>query len=125
MFVDYSYYANTFAGTIVPAKAFPAIEREAERYLKYITKGAYVDSDDPATVIAVKIALCASVEAVYSFNQEYKDIPSGISSESTDGHSVTFVKPDASWMTRQREQIMYHIFVQELFDTGLLYQGVI
>lgn len=124
MFVDYSYYLNTFAGMPIPAEVFHALEREAERYLKYITRGAYADSDDPDTVTAVKNALCAAIEAIYSFDQEYKDIPAGISSESTDGHSVTFVKNDADQMSKRRQQIMYDIFVQELFDTGMLYQGV-
>ena len=124
MFVDYSYYANTFAETLVPAEVFPAIEREAERYLKYITRGSYAASDNPDTTATVKNSLCAAIEAVYSFNQEYKDIPAGIASESTDGHSVTFVKVDAAQMAQRRQQIMYDIFVQELFDTGLLYQGV-
>lgn len=124
MFIDYSYYADTFAGTLVPAKNFPAIEQESERYLKYITRGRYAASDDPDISTAVKHALCAAIEAVYSFDLDYKDIPVGISSESTDGHSVTFVKTDASQMTQRRQQIMYDIFAQELFDTGMLYQGV-
>ena len=124
MFIDYSYYVDTYAGTLVPAEVFPALEREVERYLKYITRGAYADSDDPDTVTAVKNALSAAIEAIYSFNQEYMDIPAGISSESTDGHSVTFEKTDAVQMTQRRQQIMYDIFAQELFDTGMLYQGV-
>ncbi len=124
MFVDYDYYVNTFAGTAVPAEVFPGIEKENERYLKYITRGAYSSCDDPDIISAVKTALCAAVEATYSFNQELKDIPAGVSSESTDGHSVTFVKTDSANMTQQRQRIMYDIFVQELFDTGMLYQGV-
>ena len=124
MFIDYSYYADTFAGTLVPAEAFPAIERESERYLKYITRGRYAVSNDPDIATAIKHVLCAAIEAAYSFDLDYKDIPVGISSESTDGHSVTFVKVDAVQMAQRRQQIMYDIFVQELFDTGMLYQGV-
>ena len=124
MFVDYSYYSDAFAGTLVPAEVFPEIERETERYLKYITRNRYAASDDPDIATAVKHALCAAIEAVYSFDLGYKDIPVGISSESTDGHSVTFVKTDAAQMTQRRQQIMYDIFAHELFDTGMLFQGV-
>lgn len=125
MFIDYEYYsANSSAGSLIPAEDFPTIEAEVERFLKYVTQGKYSLVTDLATVSAVKTALCVAADSLYALNQEFKDIPSGIASESTDGHSVTFVKSDASKMAQQRKRLMYDAFVQELFDTGLLYQGV-
>ena len=124
MFVDYEYYIDSFAGTLVPAEEFSALEHEAERLLGYVTQKKYLAVSDAETVTSVKKALCGAVEAVCSLNREYKDIPAGVSSESTDGHSVTFVKTDSAVLNQQRKKLMYDIFVQELFDTGLLYQGV-
>ena len=125
MFVDYSYYANTFAGTIVPAEAFPALERDAERYLKYITRGRYAAVTDTTEIDMVKKALCAACDSLYSFDQAYKDIPDGVASESTDGHSVSFVKIDPIERTEHRKGLMYYTYSQELEGTDLLYQGVI
>ena len=64
------------------------------------------------------------IMTVYSYDQEYSNIPSGVTSETTDGHSVTFAKVDPSKMDLQKRRVMYDIFVQDLFSTGLLYQGV-
>ena len=125
MFVDYSFYTDSFAGTLVPAEEYPAAEAETERYLKYVTEGRYAEVTDAETIASVKRAICAGAEALYSFHQEYKDIPSGVASESTDGHSVTFVKSDALQADQMKKSLMFDAFLQELFDTGLLYQGVI
>lgn len=124
MYVDFEYYSNSFAGTAVPAEEFNSIERDTERYLSYITHEQYADVTDTKVITKIKNALCAAVEAVYSYDQEYSNIPSGVTSETTDGHSVTFAKVDPSKMDLQKRRVMYDIFVQDLFSTGLLYQGV-
>lgn len=123
MYVDFEYYTNSFAGTTVPAEEFATIERDAERYLSYVTQEQYLDVTEEKVIVKIKNALCAAVEAVNAYSQEYSNIPSGITSETTDGHSVTFAKVDPSKMVQQKRCLMYDIFAQELFSTGLLYQG--
>lgn len=124
MFVEYTYYTDSFAGSLIPAEEFSPLEREAERLLGYITQKKYLTESRSETIITVKNALCSAVEEAYELNLQYANIPLGIKSESTDGHSVTFDRPDPSNLTKQRRKLMYDIFAQELFYTGLLYQGV-
>lgn len=124
MFVDYGYYTDSFAGSLVPAEEFAPLEREAERLLGYITNKRYFEVSDAATVKVIKNSLCSAIEEAYEIDQQYANIPAGVTSETTDGHSVTFAKVDQASMVQQRKKIMYDVFAQDLFDTGLLYQGV-
>ena len=124
MYVDFEYYTNSFAGTAVPAEEFTTIERDAERYLNYVTQEQYLNVTEAEVIVKIKNALCAAVEAVHAYSQEYSNIPSGVTSETTDGHSVSFAKVDPSKMVLQKRRLMYDVFAQELFSTGLLYQGV-
>ena len=100
------------------------IERDAERLLGYITQNRYASINNPDMVVAVKNALCGAVEVVYRCNQQYADIPAGVTSETTDGHSVSFAHVDQSKQSQQSKREMYDVFAQELYHTGLLYQGV-
>lgn len=124
MFADYAYYTDSFAGSLVPAEEFDPLERDAERLLGYITQKKYLSVTDEESITSVKNALCGAVEAVYELNQQYAGIPPGVASETTDGHSVSFTHTDLSKIIQQRKKLMYDIFSQELFYTGLLYQGV-
>lgn len=124
MFVDYEYYSGSFAGSLVPAEEFDALERMAERLLGYISQKRYLSVTKEETVTSVKNALCGAIEAAYELNQPYADIPAGVTSETTDGHSVSFVHVDPSKKLQQSRKAMYDIFTQELYYTGLLYQGV-
>ena len=124
MFVDYEYYTGSFAGSLVPAEEFDALERKAERLLGYVTQKKYLSATGEETVTTIKKALCGAVEAAYELNQPYADIPAGITSETTDGHSVSFARIDQSKLNQQSKREMYDIFAQELYYTGLLYQGV-
>ena len=124
MFVDYGYYTDSFAGSPVPAKEFTQLEREAERLLGYITNKRYLEVNDSATVTTIKNSICSAIEEAYEIDQQYVNIPAGVTSETTDGHSVTFAKVDQASIAQQRKKIMYDILTQDLFDTGLLYQGV-
>lgn len=124
MFVDYAYYTDSFAGSLVPAEEFSPIEREAERLLSYITQKKYLSVTNEEAITSVKNALCGAVEAVYDLNQQYANVPAGVTSETTDGHSVSFAHIDQPKLIQQRRKLMYDIFAQELYYTGLLYQGV-
>ena len=124
MFVDHEYYTVSFAGSLVPAEEFAPLERDAERLLGYVIQKKYLLVTDEEAVTSVKNALCGAVEAVYELNQQYVNVPAGVTSETTDGHSVSFAHFETSKLIQQRRKIMYDIFSQELYYTGLLYQGV-
>lgn len=124
MFVDYDYYANSFAGKMISAEEFLSLERDAERLLGYITRKQYSSVTNADVITSVKNALCGAAEAVQELNQQYADVPAGITSETTDGHSVSFAHVDPTKLIQQRRRVMYDVFAQELYYTGLLYQGV-
>lgn len=119
MYADYNYYKNSFAGTMISAEDFPSIASKAERYINYVTMHRIVDVTD-----SVKNAVCAAAEAVYEIQQQYANIPKGIKSENTDGHSVTFAEFDIEKFKQQENNAMYNAVVQELSGTGLLCRGV-
>lgn len=124
MFVDYEYYIESFAGSLVPAEDFPRLEFTAERLLSYITQRKYLSVADEGVISSIKNAICGAVEAAHDLTEPYADIPTGIASETTDGHSVSFASVDRSKLKKQCEKLMYDVFAQELYYTGLLYQGV-
>lgn len=119
MYANIDYYRNSFVGTLVPAEDFTLLSIKAERYLDYITQHRIKN-----ITAEVKNAVCAAVEALYEHQQQFANIPQGIKSENTDGYSVTFRNMDVKEIQEQQKQIMLDAFVQELSDTGLLYQGV-
>lgn len=118
-YADYEYYKNSFSGTLIPEEEFSPLANKVSRYLDYVTMYRISKVTD-----RVKNAVCAGVEALYEFQQTYKNIPKGIKSENTDGYSVTYSEFDMDKLKRQENAVMYNAFVQELSGTGLLYQGV-
>lgn len=85
MFADYSYYTDSWAGTLIPAQEFNSYARKAERLINYIVNGGVKKVTEP-----VKNAVCAAAEAAYELRQSVANIPQGIKSENTDGYSVTY-----------------------------------
>ena len=124
MFVDYGYYTDSFVGSLVPAEEFSPLEREAERLLGYVTHKKYLSVTNEEVITSVKNALCGATEAVYELNRQYAKVPAGVTSETTDGYSVSFAHVDTPKLIQLRRKLMYDVFVQELYYTGLLYQGV-
>ncbi len=119
MYADYSYYKNSFSGTLIPEEGFSSFSNKVSRYLDYITMHRITEVTD-----SVKNAVCAGAEALYELHQMYKNVPKGIKSENTDGYSVTYSEFDIEKFKSQERKVMYDAFVQELSGTGLLYQGV-
>jgi hypothetical protein len=119
MYADYSYYTNSFAGTLIPAEEFTTLANKVERYLDYVTQHRISDVTDK-----VKNAVCAATEAVYEVHQQYANIPQGIKSENTDGYSVSYSDLDVVKFKEQETAVMYDAIAQELSGTSLLYQGV-
>ena len=119
MYADFDYYANSFAGTLIPAEEFSSFASKAERYVDYVTCHRITDVTDRA-----KNAVCAAAEALYEVHRQYANVPKGVKSENTDGYSVTFSDFDIETFREQEKKAMYDAVEQELSGTGLLYQGV-
>lgn len=120
MYVDFDYYEGIWSGRLIPAGAFDEYSLKAQRFVNYITQGRAAEN----ITDSVKNAVCAGAEASYAFQKSVANVPHGIKSESTDGHSVTYA--DLNYLTVQEQEkvAMYHAIVQELSGTDLLYRGV-
>lgn len=119
MYADYSYYTDSWAGSLIPAQEFNSYARKAERLINYIVSGGVKEVTEP-----VKNAVCAAAEAAYELRQSVANIPQGIKSENTDGYSVTYKDYNPDELTDRERRAMFNAIRQELYNTGLLYQGV-
>nr|DAV36016.1 MAG TPA: Head Tail Connector Protein [Caudoviricetes sp.] len=119
MYADYSYYTDSWAGTLIPAQEFNSYARKAERLINYIVSGGVKEVTEP-----VKNAVCAAAEAAYELRKSVENIPQGIKSENTDGYSVTYKDYNIDELTDMERRAMFNAIRQELYNTGLLYQGV-
>lgn len=119
MFANYSYYTDSWAGTLIPAQEFNSYARKAERLINYIVSGGVKEVTEP-----VKNAVCAAAEAAYELRKSIENIPQGIKSENTDGYNVTYKDYNADDLADREKRAMFKAIRQELYNTGLLYQGV-
>lgn len=92
MYVDYGYYWVDYGGKM-PEEAFPAAERKAEAYIRYLT---HLNGDIfslPNDM--VKDAVCAAADVYYAAEQEREQRVEGkaglVQSENNDGYSVSYV----------------------------------
>ncbi len=120
--VEYSYYRDSFGGTIVPQEDFPRYAKRSEAYIQYLTAGksSGVDTD------AVKEAVCAVCE-VYAADAEQVRADGGRekASENNDGYSVSYVTEGLAGQTHEEvlSRKAYQAAYPYLAFTGLLYQG--
>ncbi len=119
MFADYSYYTDSWAGTLIPALEFYQYSAKAERLVNYVTQHRISEVTDE-----VKNAVCAAAEAAYEIRSSIANVPQGVKSENTDGYSVTYKDYDADELKHREQNAMLAAINQELSGTGLLYQGV-
>ena len=102
IYVDYSYYKDTFRGGRIPEAEWPACAREASAYIDCVTYGRLKGhpervSDD------VKMAVCGVAEAVFTQNSINSSHAPGISSESTGKQSVSYISPGDAQMAKKKE----------------------
>lgn len=119
MYADYSYYIDSWAGTLIPAQSFDQFARKAERLINFVTQHRISEVTDE-----VKNAVCAAAEAAYEIRSSVANVPNGVKSENTDGYSVTYKDYDANELKYKEQNAMLAAIRQELSGTGLLYQGV-
>lgn len=88
IYADYTYYIDIFGGNDLTLEEFSSVSREASAYIDRLTynrlKHGWKVTDE------VKDAACSVAEIIYKQQQSDKEIPLCISSESVDGHSVSY-----------------------------------
>lgn len=99
MYADYSFYSETFKGTL-SEELYDQMEPKAEAYIRYLTcmNG---DIFEKAGVAAVQQAVCAAVEAIannltVNASTGLSEAARPVASENNDGYSVTFAGVDTS-----------------------------
>lgn len=128
MYVDYQYYSAEYGGTM-PKEVFPAEERRAEAYIRYLT---YLNGDIFATEVeAVKQAVCAAADVYYVHTKEMaqreQEGRAGTAkSENNDGHSVSYVTEQTDGETAEAllKRKVYEAVYPYLLPTGWLSRKV-
>lgn len=129
MYVNYDWYKTEYGG-LIPENQFPKLEKSAERYIRSAT---FIKGDIFANIQAeyeetLKETVCEIVELIYT-NSDY-DPATGIfkerqtiSSENTDGYSVTY-KSTSSDSSEALQKKIYSAMRRALLPTGWLSRSV-
>ena len=127
-YVDYTYYKDSFGGTIIPEASFLGYERKARVFIDNITFNRLKD-DNTLIDDTVKECLCEIMECNYKLDQQEATTDEKlIASESVDGHAVTYAISDIEKNEVDKTKInkikYYNIAKEYLSNTGLLYRGI-
>lgn len=126
IYADYSFYTESFLGTVISAEEFPRIALRASQFLDYYTQGRAANYAD---LEAVKMACCAIAERVLvveSANVSAVESVSGngLKSESVGSYSVSYETAADKVSAAQSAKESYAAVAREyLAHTGLLYRG--
>jgi len=98
VYVNFSFYEDTYKGSLVASTDFDALELRAAKWIDRLTFNRVEDileaDEDEDEVIAIKNATCAVVDELY--NQSTGESGKAITSESVGGHSVSYAEnPDS------------------------------
>jgi hypothetical protein len=95
LYADYDYYQSTYHGTLISAADWPQYERDASAFIDRITFGRLRHGWDVTP--DVQNAVCAVAEKLQLLDtattQAQIASAAGISSENTDGYSVSYKSP--------------------------------
>ena len=81
--IDYDFYVNTYLGSAIPEKAFPAAVTRAAESLQKIKRQYQVV---PTDGVSEQMALCAMAETVYRFST----VKPGVTAATVGGVSVRY-----------------------------------
>ena len=118
--VTYGFYTDTYHGTLAEDDFERALVY-ASAWLDDLTMGRVSDGLSDDMQQRVRLAVCAAVDA-RSTNEKRE----GVSSESNDGVSVSYVTGGAGGASAVNIEArrLYEAAVPFLAGTGLLYRGV-
>ena len=115
--VTYEYYTGQYHGDTLTEDEFAKYEHKARRYVSGFTYGNIdVVKDVPGVV---RDCICDIAENIQK--ESSRQSGNGISSESGDGHSVSYEKSRTEAELRQQ---YYQIALGYLINSGYLYGGV-
>lgn len=114
-YVDYQYYRDSFHGTALSETEFANVEIEAEAFVNAATYGRIRRLGEIPE--CVKDAICSAADVMGEY---IKGRGADISSESSDGYSVTC---RAALKSEECEKALKMNVKRHLSGTGLLYGG--
>ncbi len=115
-YATFEDYTKDFFGDIIPKESFSKFEYKARLELDRFTFGRLKGLQKIPE--EAKQCVCEMTEYLYS---EAQKSHSGISSESTDGYSVTYQKEKSGNVINKD---LYQIAEKHLIMTGLLFRGI-
>lgn len=96
-YADYTYYLDTYGGTIIPAEAFEKAMRDASREVNRYTleraEAVLAANSDLSLIEKIKFAACAAAEVIYQYGNQIMG-RRDIASESVGDHSVSYLSAD-------------------------------
>ena len=116
-YADYTYYLQTYVGDVIGEADFLRLATRASSFLDRLTFGRAASDTDNTD--AIKNAMCAVAEEIYSVEQDGG--LDGIASESIGSSSVTYADNSARRMVREARY--QNAARQYLGSTGLMYMG--
>lgn len=127
MYIDFIYYSTNFGGSLIAESDFVKFERKARVNLDIFTFDR-LKNDNTLIDDTVKECLCDMMECSYKLEQQEAATDGKlISSESVDGHNVTYAVSDIEKNEIDKSKItktkLYNIAKEYLWNTGLLYRG--
>jgi len=88
VYADFTYYQNTYLGTVIVETAFPQLALRASAVIDRITFNRAKDETIVANINSIKMAMCAVAEELK--NQDASGGTDGITSEAVGSHSVSY-----------------------------------
>ena len=96
-FADYTYYLDTYGGSVIPAEAFEKAMRDASREVNRYTleraEAVLAANSDLSLIEKIKFAACAVAEVIYQYGNQLM-ARRDIASESVGDHSVSYLSTD-------------------------------
>lgn len=116
-YATFDNYTKDFYGDLIPQESFSKFEYKARIELDRFTFGRLKETK----ILPDEVRSCICELAEYLFKEDRKPRTNGISSETTDGYSVTYQTEKAISVISKD---LYQIALKHLANTGLLYRGV-
>lgn len=128
MYVTYEYYTTTYGGSTISSTDFNKYERKARVFIDNVTFNR-LQLNNALVIGSVQDAICEIMECNYKIDLKETETDGNIiSSETVDGHSVTYAIADTEKNTIDKKQLnkvkYYNIAKEYLGNTGLLYRGI-
>lgn len=125
-FIDLEYYINTYKGVAVPADSFYRYAERASTAVDFHTferaSAIITAAEDAALIDKIKMATCATADALYNADLQASEGGGAIASERVGDYSVNYaVSPDTALTANAKVSNAMRVY---LAYTGLLFRGL-